>query len=245
MAAVLKLFGASSLEECRATYGAVGNAERVALDDAIARAAEDASAVFLLRVDAALADGSVEPTERPPRVEIDFDELEREYEPSPPAPMLLYSIQRRLFAIGRSYVVRNADGIAAFDIRGKLRFARVFTVRERGAHRRYVVREKLLRWKSTFVIFEDGFEIATVERNAEDEFEITLNTGQKLQGTGDVGGRVGVVIRKGSTPVATVHRQQNILRERFSFQAAPDAQQRLMLAIAMAIVETDLHRGGE
>jgi hypothetical protein len=49
--AVLKIFGASSLEECSATYELVGNAERATLDEAVERAAANGSAVFWLRVD--------------------------------------------------------------------------------------------------------------------------------------------------------------------------------------------------
>ncbi len=49
--AVLKIFGASTLEECSATYELVGNAERRSLDEAVERVAADGSAVFLLRVE--------------------------------------------------------------------------------------------------------------------------------------------------------------------------------------------------
>ncbi len=49
--AVLKIFGASSIDECAATYELVGNAERATLDEAVARVAADGSAVFLLRVE--------------------------------------------------------------------------------------------------------------------------------------------------------------------------------------------------
>ena len=49
--AVLKIFGASSLEECSATYEMVGKAERVTLDEAVERFAADGSAVFWIRVE--------------------------------------------------------------------------------------------------------------------------------------------------------------------------------------------------
>lgn len=48
---VLKIFGASSLEECAATYDLVGAAERATLDEAVARVAANGSAAFLLGVD--------------------------------------------------------------------------------------------------------------------------------------------------------------------------------------------------
>jgi len=49
--AVMRIFGASSIEECLATYGAVGAAERAGLDAAVKRVTEDVSAAFSLRVD--------------------------------------------------------------------------------------------------------------------------------------------------------------------------------------------------
>jgi hypothetical protein len=48
---VMKIFGASSIEECLAVYEAVGAAERATLDEAVERVT-DASAAFLLSVDA-------------------------------------------------------------------------------------------------------------------------------------------------------------------------------------------------
>lgn len=49
--AVMRIFGASSLEECTATYDAVGAAERRTIDQAVERVAADGSAAFLLGVD--------------------------------------------------------------------------------------------------------------------------------------------------------------------------------------------------
>jgi triosephosphate isomerase len=49
--AVLKIFGASSIEECCATYELVGHAERATLDEAVERIAANASAAFWLSVE--------------------------------------------------------------------------------------------------------------------------------------------------------------------------------------------------
>lgn len=49
--AVQRMFGASSIQECLATYDAVGAAERAQLDEVVKRVTEDASAAFSLRVD--------------------------------------------------------------------------------------------------------------------------------------------------------------------------------------------------
>lgn len=48
---VQKVFGASSFEECLATYDAVGAAERSTIDEAVERVAANAGAAFWLSVD--------------------------------------------------------------------------------------------------------------------------------------------------------------------------------------------------
>jgi len=49
--AVLRIFGASSLEECCTIYETIGAAERATLDEAVERVTAEASAAFLLSVD--------------------------------------------------------------------------------------------------------------------------------------------------------------------------------------------------
>ena len=49
--AVMRVFGAASLDECLATYDMVGAAERTTLDDAVQRMTADAGAAFWLSVD--------------------------------------------------------------------------------------------------------------------------------------------------------------------------------------------------
>ena len=48
---IMKMFGASTLEECAATYDTLGKAERASLDEAVERMVADASAAFQLGVD--------------------------------------------------------------------------------------------------------------------------------------------------------------------------------------------------
>lgn len=48
---VLRVFGASTIDEALATYDVVGAAERATIDEAVARMTADASAAFLLGVD--------------------------------------------------------------------------------------------------------------------------------------------------------------------------------------------------
>lgn len=48
---VLKIFGASSFEECFATYEVIGAAERASLDEVVERVTANASAAFWLSVE--------------------------------------------------------------------------------------------------------------------------------------------------------------------------------------------------
>lgn len=50
-ARILRVFGASTIDEALATYDAVGAAERASIDETVARMTADASAAFLLGVD--------------------------------------------------------------------------------------------------------------------------------------------------------------------------------------------------
>ena len=53
---VMRLFGASSIDECIQTYAALGNAESAQLDDVVKRVTEDVSSAFSLRVDNKVAE---------------------------------------------------------------------------------------------------------------------------------------------------------------------------------------------
>lgn len=48
---IMRVFGAKTLEECFATYEAVGTAERKSLEEVVERIAENAGAAFSLKVD--------------------------------------------------------------------------------------------------------------------------------------------------------------------------------------------------
>jgi uncharacterized protein YbaA (DUF1428 family) len=48
---VLKVFGASSIDECLATYDAVGKAERTSIDEAVQHVTKNAGAAFDLSVE--------------------------------------------------------------------------------------------------------------------------------------------------------------------------------------------------
>lgn len=161
-----------------------------------------------------------------------------------------YTVQKRLVSIGRDYDVRDDDGQVVFKIDGKLRFARTFVVRDRDGKALLSVREKLMALDPVFEIKAGERLVATVRRTTTsgadtDEFEIWVAgaSGAMLQAQGQLLFD-GVRIQRGQARVGSVSRQQGrVVHEVFQVTAAADEDQALMLAIAMAIVETDSSRG--
>jgi uncharacterized protein YxjI len=233
---VLTVFGASSLEECFSTYEMVGEAERSTLDEAVERVAVKAGATFW--------DG----------VEADFADVRS---PSPvssgvasilASPMRTYRIGRQWMSFGRSYWVEDAAGARVFKIAGKLRFPRIFSIRDVRGNHLYSVREKLLVLAPTFVISRDNSTTAVVRRTttsgaAKDLFEIVLQSGEVLRAAGKLWGDGGVEIAQDNRGIASIRRQQLGMRETFWATVRGGADQALFLAVAMSIVESDVSRG--
>jgi uncharacterized protein YxjI len=250
---VLRLFGASSIEECLATYQTVGKAERSGLDEAVERVTASAGPAFLARLEADLARiDDLLPHREPEEPHV----LTNEPQPSaddpdaspPEARLPTYQIRRLLLAVGRSYEVEDAAGARVFRIAGKVRFARTFSIHDVNGNRVYSVRETLLVLDPTFVISRDGIEAAVVKRTttsgaSQDKFEIAMQSGETLHASGKLWRDDGVQITRGNTRIAMIRRQRNVLREMFQASLLPSADQALLLAVAMSIAETDSNRG--
>lgn len=161
-----------------------------------------------------------------------------------------YTAKKRLVSLGRDYDVLDDEGRVAFRIDGKVRFARTFVVRDAGGRALLSVREKLLVLDPTFEIKAGRRLVASVRRTttsgaARDRFEIPVAgaAGQLLTARGKLV-RDRVTIERGQGRVGEVSREQGMLvHEIFHVTVAPDEDQALLLAVAMAIVETDSHRG--
>lgn len=237
---VLRVFGASSIEECVATYEMVGAAERSALDEAVERLAANAGATFPDDMEADVA-----PVVR------DEPFLQSAGEPVPPQSdlrMQSYRIRRQVLTVGRSYWVEDAAGARIFKIAGKVSFARAFSIRDAQGNLAYTVREKLLAVDPTYVISRDNIEAAIVKRTTtsgapQDKFEIALQSGGMLHASGNLWQDDGVQIVRDGTFLASIRRQQLVLREIFWATVHRSADQALLLAVAMSIVETDSNRG--
>jgi uncharacterized protein YxjI len=163
--------------------------------------------------------------------------------------MQAYTIRRCMLVPGRSYWVEDGSSAARlFRIAGKVRFARTFSIRDVGGIVLYSVREKLWALESTFIVKRDGVETAVVRKTTtsgatRDLFEIHLSSGELLHASGKLWDETGVVVKRNGNSMAFVRRVQYVMRERYNVEVVRSADQALMLAIAMSIVETDLSRG--
>ena len=161
-----------------------------------------------------------------------------------------FGIRRQLVSIGRSYSVEDAAGERRFRVAGRVRFARTFDIRDASGNVLYTVREKLLAGTPTFIISRDDAEIATLERMKPDgapaeKFDVTFTSGAALRASGLLWRDEGVQITREGVCVAVIRREQRVLRETFRLQIAADGDRALMVAVAMAIVETDTARGND
>lgn len=249
---VLRIFGASSIDECIATYEVVGAGERSSIDDALRGVFAKASPALLR---AAETIHVPPPKERPAAA--NYDDLEREYQPAPSSPspsprtgppLQSYRLRRQILSLGRSYYAEDPSGERVFRIAGRIGFARVFSVKDASGNALYTAREKLLVLDPTFIISRDGAEAAVVRRTTtsgapDDKFEITLQSGDVLHGIGKIWTEEGVRITRNGSLVANVRRQQYVVRETELIEVLSSADQALFLAIAMSIVEIDPSRG--
>jgi uncharacterized protein YxjI len=243
---VLRLFGASSAEQCLLTYETAGAAERESID----RALES----MMARVSPALWN-SVDPEPLLPRpidVAAVQDELDSAFigKPSSHAAseMRSYRISRRYLSIGRSYSVEDTVGARVFGIAGKIGFARAFSIQDTRGNQLLSVREKLLGLDPTFVISREAAEVAVVKRTTtaravSERYEIAVEGGGRLRGSGSLLHGDGVTLLRGDARVGMVRRQQSTIKERFFVDLAASDDQALLLAIAMSIVEIEPDRG--
>ena len=242
---VLKVFGASSIEECVSIYESVGAAERSALDEAVARVAPNLSATFLQSVEPDGARGEdpySDLTEEVARFAAD------DVEPQSDPRMQTYRVRRQLISLGRSYWVEDAAGARIFKVAGRIGFARKFSIKDASGNRLYSVREKLLVLSETYIIHRDDLEVAVVTRTTtsgapQHKFEIVLQSGETLRASGLLWHDDGIQIVRDNTRIGIIRRQRNVLRETFWATLHRSEEQALLLAIAMSIVETDLTRG--
>lgn len=241
---VLRLFGASSIDECLSIYDSVGAAERSGLDEAVERLAANVTTKF---PDRATSPERARPTSDLPPVESGWLPADSPVVPRAGSGMQTYQIRRQL-AIARSYRVDDGEGARHFTIAGKLRFPRAFSVRDANGNVLYDASEKVLSIDRRFLIRRDGAEAAVLTRKTtsgaiRDQFEIVLQSGQTLHASGKLWDDDGVQIVRDSTRIAFIRRQPRAFREIFSATLLRSADQGLLLAIAMSIVEIDPLRG--
>lgn len=241
---VLRLFGASSIDECLSIYDRVGAAERSGLDDAVERLAASVTTKF---PDRGTLPERVRPKADDSPIESGWLPADSPVVPRADSGMQTYQI-RRQFAVVRSYRVEDGDGNRHFTIAGKLRFPRAFSVRDANGNVLYEARDKVLSIERTFLIHRDGAEAAVLTRQTtsgavRDQFEIVLQSGQTLHASGKLWDDDGVQIVRDGTRIAFIRREPRIFKEIFSATLLRSADPGLLLAIAMSIVEIDPLRG--
>lgn len=248
---IVKVFGASTIAQCSATYEAVGAGERASIDEVVERVTANANAAFLGSV--ADEEARLENLPAPAAGDQSWIPAEEHFA-WPPEPgvgsggMQTYKIRRPLVSLGRSYWADDPAGAPLFRIAGRIGFPRRFSIKDTGGNRLYFVREKVWVLAPTFVIRRDGAEAAVVRRTTtsdarEDKFEITLQSAQPLHASGKLWVDDGVQIFRGAARVGVIRREQNVVREIFWATLSRAMDQALLLAIAMSIAESDPDRG--
>ncbi len=160
--------------------------------------------------------------------------------------MPLYTINLKPFYVSRGYSVTDNDGVPVFRINGKVRFARTFVVEGIQAPFSFNVREKLLAIDPTYIVTQQGKQVAKVCRTTTsgtfpERFTIDLGTSGSLSASGSLLSTV--TIRKDDSICAKIWREQETIRETFGFETTDNSDLALLLSVAMAIAETDSSRG--
>jgi len=162
--------------------------------------------------------------------------------------MSTYTVKKRLVSVGRDYDVFDETGTAAFTIDGKVRFGRTFDIKDPSGQVLFTVKEKLLAIDRKYEIDGPaGTGLVVHKTNSSDvgpmKFEVEGASGPRLHAEGNFI-RDGFAVKRGDTKIASVSREQRtVVAEIFHVWTADGEDVALMLAITMAIVETDRWRG--
>jgi uncharacterized protein YxjI len=160
--------------------------------------------------------------------------------------MPLYTIRLKPFYVSRGYSVTDINGVPVFRINGKVRFARTFVVEGIQAPFSFNVREKLLAIDPTYIVIQQGKQVAKICRTTTsgkfpERFTIDLGTSGSLSADGFLSSAI--TIRKDDSVFAKIWREQETIKETFGFETTDNSDLALLLSVAMAIVETDSSRG--
>lgn len=162
--------------------------------------------------------------------------------------MARYTITRKLLAVGRDYVVEDAEGRVCFQVDGKVRFATTFVLESAEGTPLLRCREKLMTIDPTIIVTRGDAEAARVRRTSTGDvphvFEIETAGGAPMQARGSfLRGASFELEREGRRigTLAFVHGQ--IVDEAFHLDLAAGLDDALVVAVAMCLVAMDTHRG--
>ena len=154
-----------------------------------------------------------------------------------------YTIRKKLISIGRDYKIEDEQGNVVYQIDGKVRFARTFSVADRERNLLFLVREKLLCIDALFLIKRNGQEIARVCRRSyrdqpDVKFDIEIAGGRPMKATGTFFREEGIRITDSGGVASFIRKKEyTAVQEIYSLYIESSEDQSLMIAIAMCIAE--------
>jgi uncharacterized protein YxjI len=155
--------------------------------------------------------------------------------------MARYKMRQRLISIGEDFTIEDEHGNPAYTVDGKvLRIRETFVIEDQRGNEVATIREKKLALRDTMTILRSGETIATIRKAwfapFRDTFEVDLVGGQALVAQGDFLDHEYAIGRGGET-VAWVSKHWFTLRDTYGIEIAPNEDEGLILAIAVAIDE--------
>jgi uncharacterized protein YxjI len=154
-----------------------------------------------------------------------------------------YTIRKKLISIGRDYKIEDEKGNVVYQIDGKVRFARTFSVADPEGNLLFSIREKLLSIDALFLIKRNDQEIARVHRRSfRDEpdvkFDIAIAAGRPMKASGTFFREEGIRITHSEGVASFIRKKEyTAFQEIYSLYIESSENQSLMIAIAMCIAE--------
>ena len=150
-----------------------------------------------------------------------------------------YQMREKLFAIGDDFWIETADGERAFKVNGKaLRIRDTFVLEGPSGEELLKVQERKLRIRGTMEIERDGDTVATVKKALitplRERFSIDIEGGGELNAKGNIVDHEYEIERDGDT-VAEISKRWFRVRDTYGVEIAPDVDQALVLAVAIAV----------
>lgn len=163
------------------------------------------------------------------------------------APLARYTIQKKLVAVGRDYVIEDAQGAKVWEVDGKVRFATTFAIEDAAGAVLLRCREKLMTLDPTIIVSRGSEEVARVRRTTTGSgphvYEVEVPGAPPMKSKG--GFLFGPIrIEEEGAWVATLELVVGqVVNETFLLDIAAKRDGVLIVAVAMCLVALDGYRG--